>query len=50
MVPLAAGPSHVVVRFIRTPDRAIGAAISGASLLIALLLFIRHPTARSNQD
>jgi len=50
LVPLAAGPSHVVVRFIRTPDRTIGAAISGASLLIALLLFIRHPTARSNQD
>ena len=50
LVPLAAGPSHVVVRFIRTPDRTIGAALSGASLLIALLLFMRHPTARSNQD
>jgi hypothetical protein len=39
-VPLAAGSSHVVVRFIRTPDRTIGAVISFASVLIALLLFM----------
>jgi len=41
-VPLTAGSSHVVVRFTRTPDRTIGAAISAASLLIALLLFTRR--------
>jgi hypothetical protein len=46
-VPLTAGTSHVVVRFIRTADRTIGAVISGASVLIALLLFTRRATARS---
>jgi hypothetical protein len=45
-VPLAAGSSHVLVRFIRTPDRSIGALISAASVLIALLLFKRRATAR----
>jgi hypothetical protein len=45
-VPLAAGSSHVLVRFIRTPDRTIGAVISAASVLIALLLFKRRATAR----
>jgi hypothetical protein len=45
-VPLAAGSSHVLVRFIRTPDRTIGAVISGVSVLIALLLFKRRATAR----
>ena len=46
-VPLPAGSSHVVVRFIQTPDRTIGAIISAASLLIALLLFKRRPTRTS---
>jgi len=41
-VPLTAGSSHVEARFIRTPDRTIGAVISGASVLIALLLIIRR--------
>ena len=41
-VPLSAGSSHVVVRFIRTPDRTIGAVISIASVLIVLLLFTRR--------
>ena len=41
-VPLSAGSSHVVVRFIRTPDRTIGAVISIASILIVLLLFTRR--------
>jgi hypothetical protein len=45
-VPLAAGSSHVLFRFIRTPDRSIGALISAASVLIALLLFKRRATAR----
>jgi hypothetical protein len=49
-VPLTAGSSDVVVRFIRTPDRTIGGLISGASVLIALLLFTRRPTARSTRD
>jgi hypothetical protein len=47
-VPLPAGSSDVVARFIRTPDRTIGAAISAASVLIALLLFTtRRPAAKS---
>jgi hypothetical protein len=41
-VPLSAGSSHVVVRFIRTTDRTIGAVISIASVLIVLLLFTRR--------
>ena len=46
-VPLPAGSSHVVVRFIRTPDCTIGALISAASLLIAFVLFKRRPTGTS---
>ena len=45
--PLVAGASNVVVRFIRTPDRTVGAVISGISVLIALLLFRKRPTATS---
>jgi hypothetical protein len=45
-LPLTAGSSHVVVRFIRTPDRTIGAVISIASVLIALWLVTR----RARQD
>jgi hypothetical protein len=41
-LPLTAGSSHVVVHFIRTTDRTIGAVISVASVLIALLLFTRR--------
>jgi hypothetical protein len=43
-VPLAAGSSHVLVRFIRTPDRTIGGLVSAASILIALLLFASRRT------
>lgn len=42
VVPLAAGSSHVVVRFTRTPDRTVGAAVTLASMLIAVLLFFRR--------
>ena len=49
-VPLTARSSHVVVRFIRTSDRTIGAVISGASVLIALLLLTRRSTARPTAD
>jgi hypothetical protein len=49
-VPLATGSSRVLVRFIRTPDRTIGAVISGVSALIALLLVIRRRTERSTVD
>jgi len=51
-VPLPTGSSHVVVGFIRTPDRSIGGMISAASVLIALLLFTRRPrlAARSEAD
>jgi hypothetical protein len=49
IVPLPAGPSHVLVRFIRTPDRIIGGLMSAASILIALLLFTRRPAAKSTE-
>jgi hypothetical protein len=42
VVPLAAGSSHVVVRFTRTPDRTVGSAVTLASMLIAVLLFFRR--------
>src|SRR3984957_3761551 len=42
-VPLAAGSSRVLVRFIRTSDRTIGGLIGAASILIALLLFVWRP-------
>lgn len=42
VLPLASGSSHVVVRFTRTPDRTIGAAVTLASMLIAVLLFFRR--------
>jgi len=42
-VPLAAGSSRVLVRFIRTPDRTIGGLICATSILIALLLFASRP-------
>jgi len=48
IVPLPAGQSHVVVQFIRTPDRTIGGVISAASVLIALLLFRKRPRPGSN--
>jgi hypothetical protein len=50
IVPLATGSSHVLVRFIRTPDRTIGAVISGVSALIALLTILRRRTERSTVD
>jgi hypothetical protein len=42
VVPLAAGSSHVVVRFTRTPDRTIGVVVTLASILIAVLVFVRR--------
>jgi hypothetical protein len=42
VVPLPAGASHVLVQFIRTPDRTIGGIVTGASILIAMLLFVRR--------
>jgi hypothetical protein len=45
VVPLAAGSSHVVVRFTRTPDRTIGAGVTLAAVLIAILLFVRRERA-----
>ena len=41
-LPLTAGSSHVMVHFVRTTDRTIGAVISAASVLIVLLLFTRR--------
>jgi hypothetical protein len=42
VVPLAAGSSHVVVRFARTADRTIGTAATLAAALIAVWLFLRR--------
>jgi hypothetical protein len=42
IVPLAAGASHVIVQFIRTPDRTLGGVITGTGLLIALFVLIRR--------
>jgi hypothetical protein len=48
--PLATGSSRVLVRFIRTPDRTVGAVISGVSALIALLLILSRRTERSTVE
>lgn len=42
VLPFAAGSSHVVVRFTRTPDRTAGAALTILSILI-LLVILRKP-------
>jgi hypothetical protein len=42
VVPLAAGTSHVVVQFTRTRDRTMGGVVSGASVLIAMLIFVQR--------
>ncbi len=42
VLPLAAGTSHVVVQFTRTPDRSIGAAVTLGSVLLAILLLVRR--------
>jgi hypothetical protein len=38
IVPLPGGQSRVIARFVHTPDRTLGGAISIASLLVAMLL------------
>jgi 6-pyruvoyl-tetrahydropterin synthase related domain len=45
VLPLAVGSSHVVVRFTRTPDRTVGAAVTLASMLIVVWLFLRRERA-----
>jgi hypothetical protein len=42
IVPLAEGSSQVVVQFVRTPDRAIGGIVSILSLVVLILLFVKH--------
>jgi 6-pyruvoyl-tetrahydropterin synthase-like protein len=42
VLPLSAGDSEIEVRFIRTTDRTIGAALSGASALVAVGLFFNR--------
>jgi len=39
LIPIAPGKSRVTVRFTRTPDRTIGAAISALSAIAAVFLF-----------
>jgi hypothetical protein len=39
VLPLSAGNSEIEVRFIRTKDRTMGAALSGVSVMVALGLF-----------
>jgi hypothetical protein len=43
ILPLASGQSHVVVRFVRTSDRTVGAVASAVSLLILALLLVSKP-------
>jgi uncharacterized membrane protein len=45
-VPLAVGSSHVVVQFVRTADRTIGAVISALGVLVALVLLTRRPASK----
>src|SRR5260370_37888982 len=40
MIPLQPGENHVLVVFMRTWDRTLGAAISGATLLLVILLIV----------
>jgi hypothetical protein len=40
MIPLQPGENHVHIVFMRTRDRTLGAAISGASLLLVILLIV----------
>jgi hypothetical protein len=42
VVPLAAGSSHVVVRFTRTPDRTIGGISTSLSVIVLMLIFVRR--------
>jgi hypothetical protein len=43
IVPLASGQSHVVLRFMRTGDRTIGALITVLSILILAFLIVNRP-------
>ncbi len=43
IVPLPSGPSQVVVRFVRTSDRTIGAVVTSFSLLLLVFLLLRRP-------
>jgi hypothetical protein len=45
IVPLASGQSHVVVRFLRTSDRTIGAVVTGLSILILAFLILNRVRA-----
>lgn len=40
IIPLAAGTSEVIIRFVRTPDRTAGDALSLASLAVLVVLFV----------
>jgi hypothetical protein len=42
VIPLAAGSSHVAVRFIRTPDRTIGGVVTLCGILATALLFVKR--------
>ncbi|MEQ1472781.1 MAG: hypothetical protein ABLQ96_03110, partial [Candidatus Acidiferrum sp.] len=50
IVPLASGQSHIVVRFLRTSDRTIGAVVTALSLLILILLLIIRPHDAPQND
>jgi 6-pyruvoyl-tetrahydropterin synthase related domain len=48
IVPLASGQSRVVVRFMRTPDRTIGAVVTALSLVILIFLATRPEETTGN--
>jgi hypothetical protein len=50
IVPLASGQSHIVVRFVRTSDRTIGAVVSALSLLLLIFLLMIRPREAAQND
>jgi len=43
IVPLASGQSHIVVHFVRTNDRTVGAVVTVLSILILVILLVTRP-------
>jgi hypothetical protein len=50
IVPLAPGPSHVVVNFARTSDRTTGAVLTGLSFLVLVFLIRSRPRDAAAED
>lgn len=50
LTPLPAGDSRITVRFVRTPDRTIGAILSILSSLLCLFLLVRSRSFRADRE